>query len=58
MLANPDAALAAKVRGRRQIDDRSSVSLPGDPLLQQSVAWSKQMLAASVQQSDDVALRP
>ncbi len=33
------------------------MSLPGDPLTEASVAWSKQMLAASVQQADDVKLR-
>ncbi|MGI3781042.1 MAG: hypothetical protein ACRYG2_09710 [Janthinobacterium lividum] len=57
MLADPGAALAAKVHGRDEVADRTDVSLPGDPLMEQSVAWSKQMLAASVQRSDDVALR-
>lgn len=57
VLADPGAALAAKVRGRERLADRTDVSLPGDPLVEQSVAWSKQMLAASVQRSDDVALR-
>ena len=57
LLADPGAALAAKVRGRERVADLTDVSLPGDPLVEQSVAWSKQMLAASVQRSDDVALR-
>ncbi|GAB2576987.1 glucosidase family protein [Microlunatus antarcticus] len=57
VLADPGAALAAKVRGREEVADLTDVSLPGDPLVEQSVAWSKQMLAASVQRSDDVALR-
>ena len=57
LLADPGAALAAKVRAREKIDARTNVSLPGDPLVEQSVAWSKQMLAASVQRTDDVALR-
>ena len=57
LLADPGAALAAKVRGREKVADLTDVSLPGDPLVEQSVAWSKQMLAASVQRSDDVALR-
>ncbi len=56
-LADPVGALEDKVEARQQIDTRSNVSLPGDPLLAQSVAWSKQMLAASVQRSDDVKLR-
>ena len=57
LLADPGAALAAKVRAREKVADLTDVSLPGDPLVEQSVAWSKQMLAASVQRSDDVALR-
>ncbi|HEY0238134.1 MAG TPA: glycogen debranching protein, partial [Friedmanniella sp.] len=57
VLADPDAALAARVRGRERVAGRTDVSLPGDPLVERSVAWSKQMLAASVQRSDDVALR-
>ena len=42
---------------REKVAAATDVSLPGDPLVEQSVAWSKQMLAASVQRSDDVALR-
>jgi len=57
LLADPDAALAAKVAAREKVDRRTVVSLPDDELTEQSVAWSKQMLAASVQRSDDVALR-
>ena len=57
LLADPGAALTAKVRGREQVAALTDVSLPGDPLVEQSVAWSKQMLAASVQRTDDVALR-
>ena len=56
-LADPDGALTAKVATRQRIGGRSVVSLPGDPLLADSVAWSKQMLAASVQRTDDVQLR-
>ncbi len=57
VLTDPGAALEAKVRGREEVAGLTEVSLPGDPLVEQSVAWSKQMLAASVQRSDDVALR-
>jgi hypothetical protein len=46
-----------KVRARQVIDNRSRVSLPGDPLLADSVQWSKQMLAASEQEATDVRLR-
>jgi hypothetical protein len=57
LLADPDAALAAKVRAREKVASSTAVSLPGNALVQQSVEWSKQMLAASVQRSDDVQLR-
>ena len=33
------------------------MSVPGNPLLTQSVAWSKQMLAASEQRVEDLQLR-
>ena len=57
LLADPDAALAAKVRARQKVASSSVVQLGGDQLVADSVEWSKQMLAASVQRSDDVALR-
>ncbi len=56
-LTDPVAALQAKLAERRQVNAASQVSLPGDPLLARSVAWSKQMLAASVQRSTNVNLR-
>ncbi|MBA8795714.1 hypothetical protein FHX74_003350 [Friedmanniella endophytica] len=56
-LHRPAEALAAKVAARRAVQAASRASLPDAPLLQQSFAWSKQMLAASVQQSEDVRLR-
>ncbi|MCW2811889.1 MAG: hypothetical protein JWP61_2347 [Friedmanniella sp.] len=56
-LSDPVAALQSKLADRRTVNASSNVSLPGDPLLAQSVAWSKQMLAASVQESTDVHLR-
>ena len=34
------------------------MDLPGDPLLEQSIAWSKQNLADSVQEAHDLQLRP
>ena len=34
------------------------MSLPGDPLLQRSVRWSKQNLAESVQEARNLAIRP
>ena len=50
-LRDPAGALAAKISTRQTVAQHSQVSLPGDPLLQQSVEWSKQNLADSVQES-------
>ena len=55
-LRDPAAALATKVAARRAVAARSRVDLPGDRLLQQSVEWSKQNLADSVQESRDLRL--
>lgn len=56
-LADPAGLLADKVSARRAVATRTHVTLPGDPLLQQSVAWSKQNLAESVQESRDLKVR-
>jgi hypothetical protein len=56
-LDNPQAAIRVLVRSRERLNALSDVSLPGNPLLARSVAWSKQMLAASEQQVEDVQLR-
>ena len=56
-LSNPEQLLKAKASERMQIDEQSAVDLPGDRLLQQSVEWSKQNLADSVQESRDLKLR-
>ncbi len=57
VLKNPAGLLQKKVRARQAIDARSKVVLPGDRLLAESIAWSKQNLADSAQQSDHVTLR-
>ena len=56
-LRDPVGALQDKAAARQRVASWTQVSLPGDPLTASSVAWSKQMLAASVQQSEDVRLR-
>ena len=53
-LKNPAAAFAAKVVARQKVARQSTVDLPGDRLLQQSIEWSKQNLADSVQESRDL----
>ena len=57
-LRNPQKALGDVVRGRQNVASRTVVDLPGDRLLQQSVEWSKQDLADSVQQARDLQVRP
>jgi len=54
--ADPAAELAAKTAARQRLNDQTRVSLPGDPALAQSVAWSKQDLADLTQQG--AAARP
>jgi hypothetical protein len=53
-LRNPAGELAAKMTARRAVARHSTVDLPGNALLQQSVEWSKQNLADSVQESRDL----
>ena len=53
-LRDPAGALAAKMAARVAVARHSRVDLPGDRLLQQSVEWSKQNLADSVQESRDL----
>ena len=57
-LADPAGALADKVQTRKEWDSHTHVDLPGDPLLERSIAWSKQNLADSVQEVHDLQLRP
>jgi hypothetical protein len=57
LLADPADALADKVTARTRIDRRTDVDLPENRLLEDSVRWSKQMLAASVQEVEDLRLR-
>ncbi len=56
-LEDPDAALRRVVRQRKQLDAQTKVSIPGDQWLEQSIAWSKQNLAKSVQQARDLRVR-
>ncbi|MFC0627980.1 glycogen debranching protein [Kribbella deserti] len=56
-LRDPAKLLKAKIRSRAEIAGRTVVDLPGDPLLQRSVAWSKQNLADSVQEARGLRLR-
>jgi hypothetical protein len=54
---NPVESLRSKVDGRAAVARNTVVDLSGDRLLQQSVEWSKQNLADSVQEAHDLELR-
>jgi hypothetical protein len=56
-ISRPEKLLAAKVASRAAVAGRSVVELPGDRLLEQSVEWSKQNLADSVQEARDLQIR-
>ncbi len=56
-LHDPAGLLARKIAARRDVAGNTVVDLPGDRLLQRSVEWSKQNLADSVQEADDLHLR-
>ncbi len=57
LLADPDAALAAKLREREALAAHTKLDLPGDPLLARGIDWSKQNLADSVQESRNLKIR-
>jgi hypothetical protein len=54
---NPSGDFRSKVDGRLAVAQRTVVDLPGDRLLQQSVDRSKQNLADSVQEAQNLAVR-
>jgi hypothetical protein len=56
-LRDPAGLLARKVAARQAVAGNTVVDLPGDRLLQQSVEWSKQNLADSVQEARNLRLR-
>jgi hypothetical protein len=56
-LHDPAGLLARKIAARQAVAANTVVDLPGDRLLQDSVEWSKQNLADSVQEARDLHLR-
>ena len=56
-LADPAAALAAKVAARDKLSKWSQVSLPGDRQLQDAIDWGKQNLADTTQTASDLQIR-
>jgi hypothetical protein len=56
-LQDPDGELQAKIDARKALAQHSEVSLPGDPLLENAVAWGKQNLADLTQTASDLQIR-
>lgn len=56
-LADPVDLLRAKVMKRQAVASNTAVDLPADPLLQQSVQWSKQNLADAAQEAHKLQIR-
>ena len=56
-LADPDALLEEKISSRTGLAENTKLSLPDDPRLQESIEWSKQNLADSVQIARDLEIR-
>jgi hypothetical protein len=57
VLDNPAGELAAKVASRKQIGQRTTVSLPGDPMVQNAIDWGKQNLADLTRSADNLQIR-
>jgi hypothetical protein len=56
-LRHPARELAAKVASRRRVANRTRLSLPGDPLVQNAVEWGKQNLADLTQRAENLQIR-
>jgi hypothetical protein len=57
LVRDPETLLRRKVASRDRLQRFTSVSLPGDRLLQRGIDWSKQNLADSLQRATDLDLR-
>ncbi len=57
VLADPDRQLAAKLAARERLARMTELSLPGDPLVQESIAWGKQNLADLTQRAENLQIR-
>jgi hypothetical protein len=56
-IANPDKELRDKIASRSALAQNTVVSLPGDRLLQNAVAWGKQNLADLTQSASNLQIR-
>jgi hypothetical protein len=57
VLRNPAGQLAAKVASRQRLSRMTRLSLPGDPLVQDSIEWGKQNLADLTQRAENLQIR-
>ncbi len=57
LLADPEGALEQKISDRLALQKKTQLDIPGDPQLQESIDWSKQNLADSVQVAEDLQIR-
>ena len=57
VLDDPAAKLAAKQASRTELAASTKLSLPGDPLVQDAVAWGKQNLADLTQSAENLQIR-
>ena len=57
VMENPEALLQQKISDRLALQENTKLSLPGNERLQESIDWSKQNLADSVQIAEDLEIR-
>ena len=57
LLSNPSRALAEKVASRQELAGMTQLSLPGDPLVENSIEWGKQNIADLTLQARDLEIR-
>jgi hypothetical protein len=57
VLQDPGSQFAAKVASRERLAGMTRLSLPGDPLVQNSIEWGKQNIADLTQSADDLEVR-
>jgi hypothetical protein len=57
LLSDPDSQLAAKKASREHLAGMTKLSLPGDPLVQESIDWGKQNIADLTRTADNLQVR-
>src|SRR5207237_5723915 len=57
VLQSPAEQLAAKIASRKKLARMSSLSLPGDPMVQAAIDWGKQNLADLTQSAENLQIR-